>query len=83
MNTMSELLFTVIKELKGGFKNYILLALCTHKTCSNTTRATNTLDMEVGFNKKGEIKLKQKNLSAMRDHYLMTDNFTEIHENFI
>ena len=82
MNAMSELLITVI-ELNRGFKNYILLALYTHKTCSNTTRATDTLDMEVGFNKKGEIRLKQKNLLAMRDHYLMTDNFIEIHENFI
>lgn len=82
-NAMSELLITVIKELKGGFKNYIPLALCTHKACANVTRATETLDMEVGFNEKGEMRLKQRYFSAVRDHYLTTDSFTEIRENFI
>jgi len=39
--------------------------------------------MEVRFNEKEEIMLKQRNLSAAKDHYFMMDNFTEIHENFI
>lgn len=33
-NNTSELPLSVIKELKSGFKNYIPLALCTHKSCS-------------------------------------------------
>ncbi|KAF8229606.1 hypothetical protein L208DRAFT_1401928, partial [Tricholoma matsutake] len=82
-NAMSKLPITIIKELKGGFKNYIPLALCTHKACANATRATETLDTEVGFNEKGEMRLKQRYFSAVRDHYLTTDNFTKIHENFI
>ena len=83
-NAMSELPITIIKELrKGGFKNYIPLALCMHKACANVTRATETVDTEVGFNEKGEMRLKQRNFSAAKDHYLTTDNFTEIHENFI
>lgn len=82
-NSTSELPITVIKELKGGFKNYIPLALCTHKACSNAMRATDLFDTEFGLNEKGEIKLKQKTLTAVKDHYLTTDDFTEIQENFI
>ena len=81
-NAMGDLPITVIKELKGGFKNYILLPLCMHKACSNATRATDLLDMEIGLNDKGEIKLKQKMLTVVKDHYLTTDDFTEIWENF-
>jgi len=82
-NAISKLPITVIKELKRGFKNYIPFALCTHKACTNATRATDTLNTEVGFNEKGEIKLKQRNILAAKDHYLMTDNFTEICKDFI
>ena len=31
MNAMSDLPISVIKELKGRFKNYIPLSLCTHR----------------------------------------------------
>jgi uncharacterized membrane protein YgcG len=82
-NTTSDLPITVIKELKGGFKNYIPLSLCTHKACSNATRATDLFDTEIGLNEKGEIKLKQKTLTAEKDHYLTTDDFTEVRENFV
>jgi hypothetical protein len=82
-NATSDLPITVIKELKGGFKNYIPLSLCTHKACSNATRATDLFDTEIGLNEKGEIKLKQKTLTAAKDHYLTTDDFTEIRENFV
>jgi uncharacterized membrane protein YgcG len=82
-NTTSDLPITMIKELKGGFKNYIPLSLCTHKACSNTTRATDLFDTEIGLNEKGQIKLKQKMLTAAKDHYLTTDDFMEIRENFV
>jgi hypothetical protein len=39
-NATSNFPITVIKELKGGFKNYIPLSLCMHKACLNATRAT-------------------------------------------
>jgi hypothetical protein len=81
-NTTSELPVAVIKELKGGFKNYIPLLLCTHKACSNATRSTDAFDTEIGMNDKGEIRLKQKTMMAAKDHYLSTDDFTEIRENF-
>jgi hypothetical protein len=83
MNATSDLPITVIKELKGRFKNYIPLSLCTHKACSNATRPTDLFDTEIGLNEKGEIKLKQKMLTAAKDHYLTTDDFTEIRENFV
>jgi hypothetical protein len=81
-NTTSELPVAVIKELKGGFKNYIPLSLCTHKACSNTTRSTDAFDTEIGMNDRGEIRLKQKTMTVAKDHYLSTDDFTEIWENF-
>ncbi|KAF8814363.1 hypothetical protein BYT27DRAFT_7266154 [Phlegmacium glaucopus] len=81
-NATSELPIAVIKELRGGFKNYIPLSLCTHKACSNATRATDTFDTEIGMNERGEIRLKQKTLTPMKDHYMSTDDFTEIRENF-
>ena len=50
-NTTSELPMPVIKELKGGFKNYILLALCTHRACvtssNNQTSCQQTLSSSV------------------------------------
>jgi hypothetical protein len=72
----------VIKELKGSFKNYILLSLCTHKACSNVTQSTDAFDTKIGMNDRGKIRLKQKTMTAVKDHYLSTDDFTEIHENF-
>jgi hypothetical protein len=81
-NMTSELPVAVIKELKGGFKNYILLLLCTHKACSNATRSTDTFNTEIGMNDRGEIRLKQKTMMVAKDHYLSTDDFTEIQENF-
>ena len=82
-NTTSDLPIIVIKELKNGFKNYIPLSLCMHKVCSNVTKATDLFNMEIRLNKKGEIKLKQKTLMVVKDHYLMTDDFTEVQENFV
>lgn len=74
---------SVIKELKGGFKNYIPLALCTHKACQTATRTTDPFDTEIGWTEKGEMRLKQRSMSAAKDHYITTDDFTEIRENFI
>jgi hypothetical protein len=82
-NATSDLPIPVIKELKAGFKNYIPLALCTHKACKNATRSTDPIDTEIGWTEKGEMRLKQKTMNAAKDHYLTTDDFTEIRENFI
>ena len=82
-NATSDLPISVIKELKVGFKNYIPLALCTHKACVNATRMTDTYDTEIGWTDKGEMRLKQKSMSAAKDHYLTTNDFTEIRENFV
>ena len=82
-NTTSDLPATVIKMLKAGFKTYIPLALCTHKACLQATRSTDTFDTEIGWTDSGEMKLKQKAMNAAKDHYLTTDDFTEIRENFI
>jgi hypothetical protein len=82
-NATSKLPLSVIKELKGGFKNYIPLALCTHKACENATRYTDPFDTEIGWTDKGEVKLKQKSMTAAKDHYLTTDDFTEARENFV
>jgi len=75
----------VIKELKNGFKYYIPLALCMHKVCMSTTRSITNIhnDTRIKMNDKDEIRLKQKTLTAARDHWLSTDDFTGIHENFI
>lgn len=81
-NTTSKLPVAAIKELKGSFKNYIPLLLCTHKACSNATWSTDAFDTEIGMNDRGEIRLKQKTMTAAKDHYLSTDDFTEIWENF-
>ena len=82
-NATSDLPTSVIKELKAGFKNYIPLALCTHKACLHATRSTDAFDAEIGWSDKGEMKIKQKSMSAAKDYYLTTDDFTEIRENFI
>ena len=82
-DTTSDLPISVIKELKTGFKNYIPLALCTHKACYSATRSTDTFDTEIGWTDKGEMKLKQKAMTAAKDHYLTTDDFTEVRENFV
>ena len=82
-NATSELPMPIIKELKAGFKNYIPLAQCTHKACLNATRSTDAFDTEIGWTDKGEMRLKQKTLTAAKDHYLTTDDFTEARENFI
>ena len=81
-NMTSKLPVAVIKELKGGFKNYIPLSLCTHKACSNATWSTDAFDTEIGMNDRGEIRLKQKTMMVVKDHYLSMDDFTEIWENF-
>jgi hypothetical protein len=73
----------VIKELRNGFKNYIPLALCTHKACSNATRSIDSVDAEIAWTDKGEMRLKQKAMTAAKDHQITTDDFTEIRENFI
>jgi hypothetical protein len=80
---MNELPITVIKELKGGFKNYIPLALCTHKACLHATRSTESVDAKASISEKGELRLKQKSFTAARDYHLTTDDFTKIRENFI
>ena len=82
-NATCDLPIAVIKELKGGFKNYIPLALCTHRACTNATRSTDGIDTEIGWNDRGEIRLKQKAMTAAKDHYITTDDFTEIRENFV
>lgn len=74
---------SVIKELKAGFKNYIPLALCTHKACLHATRTTDAFDTEIGWTDKGEMRLKTKSMTAAKDHHITTDDFTEIRENFI
>ncbi|KAF8801181.1 hypothetical protein BYT27DRAFT_7310713 [Phlegmacium glaucopus] len=81
-NTTSELPISVIKELKNGFKAYILMSLCTHKACSNAMRSTDAFDTEIGMNERGEIRLKQKTFTAVKDHSITTNDFTEIRENF-
>ncbi|KAF8814324.1 hypothetical protein BYT27DRAFT_7036661, partial [Phlegmacium glaucopus] len=81
-NTTSELPIAVIKELRSGFKSYIPLALCTHKACSNATRSSDAFDTEIGMNERGEIRLKQKTLTASKDYTISTNDFTEIRENF-
>jgi hypothetical protein len=82
-DTTSELPVTVIKELKSGFKNYIPLSLCTHKACTNATQSTDAFDTEIGMNDKGEIRLKQKTLTAAKDHYITTNDLMEIRENLL
>ena len=82
-NTTSELPMSVIKELKAGFKNYIPLALCTHKACQYATRSTDPIDTEIGWTEKGEMRLKQRSMNAAKDYNLSTNDFTEIRENFI
>jgi hypothetical protein len=82
-DTTSNLPLPVIKELRAGFKNYIPLALCTHRACSTATRSTDTFDTEIGWTEKGEMRLKQKSMTAAKDHYITTDDFTEIRESFI
>lgn len=82
-NATSDLPLPVIKELKAGFKNYIPLALCTHKACLTATRTTDSFDTEFGWSDEGKIRLKQKSMTAAKDHYITTDDFTEIRENFV
>src|ERR1700728_4360255 len=43
-NATCDLPTVVIKELKAGFKQYIPLALCNHKACSNATRTSDAFD---------------------------------------
>lgn len=43
---------------------------------------TDAIDTEIGWNDRGKIRLKQKTMTAAKDHYLSTDNFTEICEDF-
>ena len=80
---MSELPLSVIKELKGGFQNYIPLSLCTHRACSNATHSTDAFDTKIRMNEKGEICLKQKTMSLAKDQFLMCIELMEIHENSI
>ena len=82
-NHTSDLPIAVIKELKGGFKNYIPLSMCTHKACSHATRTPETVDTEIGWTDKGEMRVKQKLTGSVGDYTLSTDDFTEIRENFI
>jgi hypothetical protein len=82
-NATSDLPLAVIKELKAGFKNYIPLALCTHKACQTATRTTDAFDTEIGWTEKGEMRLKTKSMTAAKDHYITTDDFTELRENFV
>lgn len=82
-NTTRKLPIAVIKELKAGFKNYIPLALCTHRACLNATRYTDPLETEIGWSDQGEMRLKQRAMTAAKDHHLMTDDFTKARENFV
>lgn len=77
-SAISDLPISVIKELRNGFKNYIPLALCTHKACSNMTCSTDSVDTEIAWMDKGEMRLKQKAMMAGKDHYITTDDFTKI-----
>jgi hypothetical protein len=56
----------IIKELKRGFKNYIPLALCTHKACQNATRFSDHVDTEIRWTEKGKMRLKQKSMNVSR-----------------
>jgi len=82
-NATSDLPLSVIKELKSGFKNYIPLALCSHKACFHATCTTEAVDTEIEWNDKGEIRLKQKAMMVAKDHYMTTDDFTEMRKNFV
>ena len=82
-NVTSELPAAVIKELKGGFKSYIPMILCTHKACNDSSRSKDSFDASIGMNDKGEIQVKQKNFDPSRDANLSTDEFTEVRENLI
>jgi len=82
-NATSDLPIPVIKELKARFKNYIPLALCTHKACLNTMCSTDTIDTKIAWNDKGEMRLKQKAMMAGKDYHLTTNDSMEIHENCI
>jgi len=46
-------------------------------------RTTVAVDTKIGWNDKGEIRLKQKAMTAAKDHYMTTDDFMEIRENFV
>jgi hypothetical protein len=81
--TTSDIPISVIKELRGGFKNYISLALCTHKACQNATHSSDHINTEIGWTEKGKMRLKQKSMNASRDHFLKMDDFAEIRKNFI
>ena len=83
LDSMSELPLSIIKELKGGFRNYIPLSLCMHRACLNATCSTDAFDTEIRMNEKGEIRLKQKTMSSAKDQFLTCIELTEIHENFI
>lgn len=82
-NATSDLPTSVIKELKAGFKNYIPLALCMHKACLTATRTTDPFDSEFGLADDGKIRWKQKSMTPAKDHYITTDDLTEIRENFV
>ena len=82
-NHTNDLPITVIKELKGGFKNYIPLSMCMHKACSHATRTPETVDTEIGWTDKGEMRVKQKLTGSVGNYTLSMDDFTEIRENFI
>lgn len=61
----------------------IPLAICTHKACISATHSTDPFDTKIGWTDKGKMRLKQKVMSVAKDHYLTTDDFTEIWENFV
>ena len=46
-NATCDLLIAVIKELKGRFKNYIPLVLCTHRACMNATCSADAIDTKI------------------------------------
>src|ERR1700678_4099051 len=57
--------------------------MCMHRACLNATRYMDPLDAEIGWSDKGEMRLKQKAMTAAKDYHLTTDDFTEACENFI
>jgi hypothetical protein len=82
-DSVSELPPSAVKILKSGFKSYLPLSSCTHKACRVATRTLDSLDAEISLGEKGDIKVKQKNMSAAKDHHITTDDFSQIRENLV
>jgi hypothetical protein len=79
----NELAPNIIKLLEAGFKTYIPLSSCTHKSCQLASRSAEAFDSEISMNEKGEIKLKHKAMNVAHDHQMSTNDFLQVRENLI